>query len=99
MILSTRPFGLFWKKENKNKPRDKEKAGFKCYMISFGFGLKCILVVQLKKQKGNSLTGIFYIKSAEKIQQQQKTKILHRYLKKTLYQRYKVKQHHFDTVL
>lgn len=60
MILSTRPFGLFWKKENKNKPRDKEKAGFKCYMISFGFGLKCILVVQLKKQKGNSLTGIFY---------------------------------------
>lgn len=54
-------------------------------MISFGFGLKCILESLKKKKKqqkkGSSLTGILY-KICRKIQQQQNPKILHRYLKK-----------------
>lgn len=72
MILSTCPFGLFPKKQ----PRDKEKGRFQMlYGIIIWFWSE-MYFRELKKKnqqkKGSSLTGILY-KICRKIQQQQKT--------------------------
>ena len=61
------------KKKKKNQGTRKKGRFQMLYIISFGFGLKCLLVEYLKKKKGSSLTGILY-KICRKIQQQQKKK-------------------------